>query len=138
MESSFRTMDSGDPGCFTRHIVSSVINGGLLVAMDTGLHNAPIKQAPNSLLRYSVAIYTYGALQCPMEAIHGRQSALHNYAAGGILGHIAVEKGWLSIPFPNSRPVYQLMSKGVSRPAVGGLMYGGFLGTIAVVMGKPL
>mmetsp|Transcript_63063 Transcript_63063/g.186293 ORF Transcript_63063/g.186293 Transcript_63063/m.186293 type:complete len:139 (-) Transcript_63063:394-810(-) len=48
---------------------------------------------------YIAGLYMYNALQCPMEAIHGRQSLLHNGLSAGILGYAGVSAGRLGVPF---------------------------------------
>lgn len=55
----------------------------------------------------TLGLYTYNAMICPMEAIHGRESALHNAFSGAILGGIGVQKGLLSIPFVDNSFFYR-------------------------------
>jgi hypothetical protein len=61
---------------------------------------------------YSGGIYAYNIIQCPMEVIHGRQSSLHNVAAGGILGYIGVSRGIIGIPFVNPYFLYGVRPPG--------------------------
>ena len=42
-------------------------------------------------------LYAYGALQCPLEYIHGRRSLAHNGLAAGIIGGYAVSRGWIGM-----------------------------------------
>jgi hypothetical protein len=44
-------------------------------------------------------LYLYNALQCPLEAVHGRRSWVHNVLVAGGLGAAAFQKGLAGIPF---------------------------------------
>ena len=82
--------------CLTDHIGDSVIFGSIFSAVHVaqGARLSPRLVGGNIL-----GIYLYGALICPMEAVHGRQSSLHNFAAAGTLGYIGVATGQAGIPF---------------------------------------
>ena len=81
-------------------------------------------------------IYAYNAIQCPMEAIHGRRSLLHNVAAGGILGGVGVMQGYIGIPFVDQSFFYRFPRV---RPAeIGFLVYGGIAGGFAALSGKSI
>ena len=87
-------------------------------------------------------LYLYNILQCPMEAVHGRQSAWHNVASAGMLGYIGVATGRLGIPFvggSSSASSFFYKYPFVSPPMVGAGVYGaiGFV-FAAVLGGKPL
>lgn len=67
---------------------------------------------------YSAFIYGYNILQCPMEIIHGRQSALHNVASGGLIGYIGVTRGNMGVPFVSPYFLYGTRHPGLIGAAV--------------------
>ena len=79
-------------------------------------------------------IYVYNAMQCPMEAIHGRQSLWHNVISGGILGSLGVSSGRIGIPFISHSVFYNYPS--LSPPIVAFAVYGGITGALASLSGK--
>ena len=81
-------------------------------------------------------IYIYNAIQCPMEEIHGRQSALHNAAAGGILGYVGVSQNLIGIPFVGPDLFYKYPF--IPRAWAGAAVYGGLGLGLAMFGGKPL
>jgi len=81
-------------------------------------------------------LYVYHSLQCPMEAIHGRQSLLHNVLSGGILGLVGVRQGVLGIPFVDSYFFYRNPS--LSPEVTAFAVYGAIGGLMASLGGKPL
>ena len=83
---------------------------------------------------YAGSIYTYNVLQCPMEAIHGRQSLLHNMLSAGILGYGGVQAGKLGIPFVDPSFVYRYRT--LSPPQLAFCVYGGLAGALAGFGGK--
>mmetsp|Transcript_1508 Transcript_1508/g.2144 ORF Transcript_1508/g.2144 Transcript_1508/m.2144 type:complete len:97 (+) Transcript_1508:1-291(+) len=85
--------------------------------------------------RYIAAIYAYNAVQCPMEAIHGKQSSLHNLFAGGTLGYLGVQTGRLGVPFVDPHALY---SYRVPPAVIGGAIYGGMGFLLATLGGKPI
>lgn len=109
---------------------------------------------------YSAFIYGYNIIQCPMEIIHGRQSSLHNVAAGGLLGYIGVTRGGMGVPFVSPYFLYGTRHPGLIGAAVVRnkffcmeslchatifvpnllcvLQYGGIGGVLATIGGKPL
>ncbi len=82
-------------------------------------------------------LYLYHIMQCPMKAIHGRESALHNAAAGGILGYIGVASGQLGVPFVDA---YFFMRYPQLSPALtGAAVYGCIaLALSSFLGGKPI
>eukprot|EP00467_Chlorarachnion_reptans_P025191 CAMPEP_0114524426 /NCGR_PEP_ID=MMETSP0109-20121206/21849_1 /TAXON_ID=29199 /ORGANISM="Chlorarachnion reptans, Strain CCCM449" /LENGTH=136 /DNA_ID=CAMNT_0001705869 /DNA_START=88 /DNA_END=498 /DNA_ORIENTATION=- len=120
------------PQCVTSQFVPACVMGGILYGVqDVMLGGA--RPSVEGFGRYAGILFCYGALQCPMEAVHGRRSLLHNAAAGGVLGYIGVARGYVGIPFidynffyryPNIRPpvagagVYAAMAFGFG--AMGG------------------
>ena len=81
-------------------------------------------------------IYVYNAVQCPMEAIHGRQSLMHNVLSAGMIGYLGVQTGRLGIPFVDPSFVYR--NRAMSPPQLAFLVYGGLSGGLAAFGGKPL
>jgi hypothetical protein len=79
--------------------------------------------------------YVYNTLQCPMEAIHGRQSAFHNVLSGAVLGYVGVSTGRLGIPFVDFTLFYR--HPNLRPPVVGAAVYGGLAGCFAMLGGKP-
>ena len=86
--------------------------------------------------RYVGFLYLYRALQCPMEAIHGRQSLLHNILSSATIGYVGVTRGWLGIPFVDQYIFYRYPSL---RPGtVGFVVYGAIGGAFGALSGKKL
>ena len=120
--------------CLTRPILSSVIMGGLFAGLSMA---QGMRFTPQLALVNMGGLYTYHVVQCPMEAIHGRSSALHNVAAGAILGYTGVSMGHLAIPFVDSYFFYRYPN--LPPPLVGGLVYGGIAFVLSGVLGgKPI
>lgn len=107
-------------------------------------HNSRVKCALLNLLsphisssgRYMAGLYVYNVMQCPMEAIHGRQSLLHNAAAAGLIGYVGVSRGALGIPFVDPSFTYRYPQ--VSAPMLAFMVYGGLAGALAGFGGKRL
>jgi hypothetical protein len=53
-----------------------------------------------------------------MEIIHGRQSSLHNVAAGGLIGYIGVTRGNMGVPFVSPYFLYGTRYPGLIGAAV--------------------
>ena len=81
-------------------------------------------------------VYAYNAIQCPMEEIHGRRSAIHNGISGAMLGYIGVTTGRIGIPFVNPYTLYRYPF--VTPGVVGVAVYGGLGLLLASFGGKPL
>lgn len=118
--------------CLTAPIVPSVVMGGVFSAIDVVTSGA--RMTPQGVISYAGFIYTYNAMQCPMEAIHGRKSAWHNVLAGGTLGYIGVSSGRVGIPFVDPSFFYR---HPYIRPHVAGfVVYGSMGGAFAMLGGK--
>ena len=119
--------------CFQRGIGTSVVFGSIFtgISVTQGYRLTPSLAATNI-----GALYLYVSLQCPMEAIHGRQSALHNACSGGILGYVGVRSQRLGIPFVD--PYFFFRYPRLSPPLVGAAVYGGMGLLLATVSGKPI
>eukprot|EP00466_Bigelowiella_natans_P021155 jgi/Bigna1/64843/fgenesh1_kg.86_\ len=108
------------PHCLTSHFIPSCVAGGLFYGVqDVMLGGA--RPSIEGFGRYAAIIYTYNALQCPLEAIQGRRSILHNVVSGGILGYVGVSKGWVGIPFIDYSFFYRYPR--ITPPMVGAGMY---------------
>ena len=81
------------------------------------------------------ALYTYHVLQCPMEALHGRRSVLHNGLAAGTLGAVGVQAGILGVPFV---PPAVLYSPRYNPVAIAFGVYGGLAMAIGSLTGKGM
>jgi hypothetical protein len=76
-------------------------------------------------------------VQCPLEAIHGRKSLVHNAISAGGLGYMGVASGVAGVPFVPSHLLYRNAMR--LRPAaIGGLVYGALGGFMGALSGKPL
>lgn len=108
--------------------------GGVFSALDVVTTGAKI--TPQGVASYAAFIYTYNAIQCPMEEIHGRRSALHNVIAGGLMGYLGVSSGRIGIPFIDSSFFYRNPSIRPELVAFG--VYGGMGGAFAMLGGKRI
>lgn len=115
-------------------IVSSVIGGTFFTAIDTA--RGVQKFTPQGVLTYTTFIYTYHILQCPMEAIHGRSSLLHNVISAGTLGYLGIASGRIGVPFVPHE--FFMAYPQVPPPMVGFLVYGIMAGAFAGFGGKSL
>jgi hypothetical protein len=78
-------------------------------------------------------IYLYYALKCPMEAVHGRSSSIHNGLSAFTMSYIALSRQWIGVPFV---PPYYLMSiPFFTRTLLGSSMYGGMAFVLASIWG---
>ena len=83
---------------------------------------------------YFGGIYAYHALQCPMEAIHGRPSLWHNILSGGTIGFLGVASGRVGVPFVSAEMIQYRY--GISPPLVAFGVYGTISGLIAGGLGS--
>lgn len=91
--------------------------------------------SPTLALTNMGGLYCYWVIQCPMEAIHGRQSALHNVLAGATIGFLGVANGRLGVPFVDATFFYR--NPNISPPLAGAVVYGLIGGGLATLGGKP-
>lgn len=76
-------------------------------------------------------------MQCPMEALQGRPSVLHNVLAGGTLGYLGVERGFIGVPMYGALMSVRAIAR--TPPAlVGFAVYGGLCGLLGSLGGKTL
>ena len=120
--------------CLIRPIFPAGFYGGIFTGIDI-LQGLPKEHAPKIFARNFGFIYAYNVLQCPMEAIHGRKSLIHNFMAGGILGYIAVVKNIAGIPFVDSS--FFIRYPQMTPPIMGALVYGAMGGAFGALSGKP-
>lgn len=85
---------------------------------------------------YMCSLYAYNVIQCPMEAIHGRRSLIHNFLSAGMLGAAGVRAGVLGIPFVDPYKFYRI--PGVTPTVVAFGVYGGLASGMAALGGKSL
>lgn len=120
--------------CLMDPIQSSIVWGGMFSALDVAQGRAFSLQRVGGTMG---AIYLYNALQCPMEAIHGQRSLLHNVGSAGIIGYIGHRAGVMGIPFVDPMLFYRYPS--LQPSVVCAAVYGAIAGTMAGVLGgKPL
>lgn len=121
--------------CYTDPIVSSFVMSGAFTAF-SAVQGMPMSRLPSNFAVGVGFIYMYSALQCPMEALHGRRSVLHNAVAGGSLGFAGVQSGIVGVPFMS---VYAAAAMPRGRlAATGALVYGGCAAALASFGGKRL
>ena len=102
----------------------------------TQLTTLQLQGAPLSLRMWGIyagGLWTYHAMICPMEAIHGRRSSLHNVASAGIMGYIGVSRGVMGVPFVNP---YVLYGSRFPPGFIGAAVYGLMGGALATMGGK--
>ena len=123
----------GYKNCLTKPVVSSCVFGTIFAGLDVA---QGARFTPSAVVVYAGGLYAYNAMQCPMEAIHGRQSLGHNMLAGGILGYVGVSAGRLGIPFLDPMFFYKYPAL---RPNIAAFfVYGSLAGTLAALGGKSL
>jgi len=112
----------------------SLIFGGVFAGLDVmqGAHWRNVLN-PRVLGSYVGGIYAYNVMTCPMEAIHGRQSLLHNFLSAGVIGYAGVNSGKLGIPFIQNPYQY-----GSNPATVAFVVYGSIATAFAAFGGKRL
>ena len=123
-------------GCAERSVTPALGNGAMITLLQ-GMSGGAMSpaQLPMAFAVNTAFIYSYFVLQCPMEALHGLRSLLHNFASGGILGFLGVSSGHASIPFNLE---YTFYARGISLPVGGALVYGGLATVMGAISGKGL
>ena len=113
------------------------LGNGAMITLLTSMSGGAVSpaQLPMAFAVNTAFIYSYFLLQCPMEALHGRKSLLHNFASGGILGFAGVSSGQIGIPFNLE---YTFYARGISLPVGGALCYGGLAAAMGAFSGKGL
>jgi hypothetical protein len=110
--------------------------GGLFTGVSVMMEGQ--KLTPRLAMMNMGGLYLYNALICPMEAISGRPSAIHNALSAGTIGYIGVATRQLGIPFVSPHYYYSSSSM-VSPPMMGAAAYGGMaLLLVTTLGGKPL
>lgn len=114
----------------------SLANGVILTAFQAMSAGAGANPAalPMAFAWNTAMVYSYVVLQCPMEALHGRQSLLHNAAAGATLGYIGVNARMLGVF--NLEPTF-LINR-IPLPVGGALVYGTLAGLLGGLSGKRI
>ena len=82
--------------CLIRHVPGSLVGAGFWTGIGV-LQGSRVPLLP-TFTRNLFFLYTYLALQCPMEAIHGKRSLLHCTLSGGIIGYIGCQRKMLGMP----------------------------------------
>mmetsp|Transcript_33504 Transcript_33504/g.49062 ORF Transcript_33504/g.49062 Transcript_33504/m.49062 type:complete len:209 (+) Transcript_33504:123-749(+) len=112
--------------CLTAPIIPSAIFGCVFAGIDSmsGMN----RLTPQVVGSYMAGIYAYNAVQCPMEAIHGKQSSIHNLIAGGSLGYIGIRAGRLGVPFVDPYAFFEIWTFTCSSGGRCVWWYGIFIG----------
>jgi hypothetical protein len=121
--------------CVVHPISHSFFVGSVFTAIS--LYNSPLPyNSTNSILHrggtYIGTIYLYYALQCPMEAIHGKSSAIHNGVSAGMISFIALHRQMMGVPFI---PAHTLM---VMPPLTANILGSTIYGAMAFLMAATL
>ena len=118
--------------CAVQHVKPAIIGGSVFTAIHAiqGASLTPQLAATNI-----GGLYVYGVLVCPMEELSGRQSAVHNFLSGAILGYAGVAGGRVGIPFNLEAP---MLINRVPLPIGGALVYGAIGWAFAAFQGKPI
>lgn len=119
--------------CLEEPIVPAMVGGGIISAIDVAMGK---HVNGRTIGTYIVSLYAYNVLQCPMEAIHGRRSLLHNFLSAGMLGSYGVKAGLLGVPFVD--PYKYSRVPGLTPPVVAFVVYGGLASGMAALGGKSL
>ncbi|CAE8652828.1 unnamed protein product [Polarella glacialis] len=116
--------------CLTSPVVPSLMWGAgfSVISVLQGARATPQLFALNCGM-----LYGYHAMQCPMEAIHRRQSLLHNILSGGVGGALGVQYGLLGVPFAS--PTFFMRYPGISPPMAAFLVYGSLAGVMGGMLG---
>jgi hypothetical protein len=121
-------------GCASRGITPAVGNGVILTILQGMQGTTMPAQLPVSFAINTAFVYSYVVLQCPMEAIHGRQSLLHNALSGATLGYLGVSARQLGLF--NLEATF-LVNR-VPLPLGGALVYGSLAAVLGAIGGKRL
>jgi hypothetical protein len=120
--------------CLIKPVVPCGFWGGVFTGISV-YQGLPKQQAFHHFSRNFSFLYIYHALQCPLEAISGKRSCVHNALAGGILGYFGVSKRLIGIPFV--RQPFFIQYPQLKPPIIGSLVYGTLAGTLGALSGKP-
>ena len=118
--------------CVTSPIQPSLLWGSGFTLFSVA-HGMPF--SPRVLALNCGFLYAYSVLQCPLEALQGRQSLLHNGFAGAVLGYVGVNSGMVGVPFYHMLP-QQLLS--MPQSVTGAVVYGGCGVLLGALGGKSL
>ena len=118
--------------CAVRHVTPAIMGGALFTAIH-GMQGAPL--TPQLAATNIGFLYAFGVLHCPMEEFSGRQSLMHSFASGAVLGYLGVANRLVGLPFNLE---YTFYMNRVPLAAGGALVYGAIGATIAAFQGKPL
>ena len=112
-------------------ILPSAMFGGAFTALSV-VQGMPL--TPQLAAMNIGGIYLYNALQCPMVALQGRESAAHNVAAAGLLGYVGTQSYNLAVPFVDQGFFWR--NPHISRPLVAAGVYGSIGAAFAMMGGK--
>lgn len=117
--------------CLSEPMIPSAMFGGLFTGLSV-VQGAPL--TPQLAAMNIGGIYLYNAIQCPMVALHGRESAAHNVLSAGLLGYIGTQSFNMSVPFVGEDFFWR--NPQFSRPMVAFGIYGGIGAAFAIMGGK--
>lgn len=120
--------------CAVGATTPAVANGAMLTLMQgvasggfTAMNALPMQLAMNSTF-----VWTYLVLQCPLEAIQGRQSLWHNVFAGGTLGYLGAATNRVGL----FGMEYTFLANRIPLAVGGALVYGTMGGVLGALGGK--
>ena len=117
--------------CLMDPILPSAVFGGIFTGLSV-VQGVPL--TPQLAALNTGGIYLYNALQCPLAALQGRESAAHNVIAAGLLGYVGTQSYGLAVPLVD--PGFFWRNPQFSRPLVAAGVYGGIGAAFALMGGK--
>ena len=143
-----RNTISYQQSCLIRSIPTSFIIGslyGAYLTFQTHMQDSSSGRQPRSqhtssstLLRTfgtSIGVvYVYYIIQCPMEAIHNKESFVHNGIAAFSISFIGLAQQKLGVPFVPTYSLYHVPF--LARNLLGASIYSGIAMGIAAVYGR--
>ena len=120
--------------CAERGVRPALGNGVILTMLQMGTSGGAPANLPMSFALNVGFVYSYVVLQCPLEALQGRQSLMHNVFAGGTLGYLGVNAGRLGM-FGMEHHFY---INRIPLPIGGAILYGAMGGILGAIGGKSL
>ena len=121
-------------GCAQGAVTPALSNGVLLTLLQSMGGPPPPAQMAMVFGMNCAFVYSYFVVQCPMEALHGKQSLLHNGIAGSAMGYLGVQSGKLGM----FNLEYTFMMNRIPLPIGGAMVYGALAAALGALGGKRL
>lgn len=103
---------------FVAPVMSGIFFGLALTARDA----SQARYTMSRTVSYAAGAYAYRAMQCPMEAIQGGQSKVHDFIAAGIVGYVGVTSGRYRVPWLYETVLHKRFPLGISTFWIYGLL----------------